>query len=158
VLGKSVPDISLNAVANLGYADARFLRPVYPGDTLRAESRVLGLRETSAGNAGVVWVHTQGFNQREEPVLTYIRWVLVNKRDADTPTGAQDAPRTPEEVSAADLLPAMELQITDFDPAVTGGRYLFDDYFPGERIYHADGMTIDDSDHTTATCLYQNTA
>jgi len=37
VFGKTVPDISLNAVANLGYADCRFLRPVYPGDTLSAE-------------------------------------------------------------------------------------------------------------------------
>src|SRR5215470_11146040 len=36
VFGKTVPDISLNAVANLGYANWRFLAPVYPGDTLTA--------------------------------------------------------------------------------------------------------------------------
>ena len=39
VFGKTVPDISLNAVANLGYADCRFLAPVYPGDTLSATPR-----------------------------------------------------------------------------------------------------------------------
>ena len=47
VFGKTVPDISLNAVANLGYAEGRFLRPVYPGDTLSATCEVIGLRETS---------------------------------------------------------------------------------------------------------------
>ena len=54
VFGKSVPDISLNAVANLGYAEARWLRPVYPGDTLRAESEVIGLKQNSSGKTGVV--------------------------------------------------------------------------------------------------------
>ena len=38
VFGKTVPDVSLNAVANLGYADCRFLKPVYPGDTLNTVS------------------------------------------------------------------------------------------------------------------------
>src|SRR5687767_7773845 len=41
VFGRTVRDISLNAVANLGYAEARFLRPVYPGDTLTAASEVI---------------------------------------------------------------------------------------------------------------------
>ena len=45
VFGKTVPDISLNAVANLGYAEGRFLRPVWPGDTLRAVSEVIGVKE-----------------------------------------------------------------------------------------------------------------
>ena len=158
VFGKSVPDVSLNAVANLGYADVRFLRPVYPGDTLRAESRVIGVRETSAGNAGVVWVHTTGLDQRDEPVLTFYRWVLVNKRDPQRPTGAADAPRTPEQVPPEELRPPQALDAARFDPAATGGRFFFEDYRPGERIHHADGMTIDESDHTTATRLYQNTA
>ena len=48
VFGKTVPDISLNAVANLGYAEARWLRPVYPGDTLRSLSTVIGLKQNSS--------------------------------------------------------------------------------------------------------------
>ena len=44
VFGKTVPDISLNAVANLGYADCRFLAAVYPDDTLSAASEVIGLQ------------------------------------------------------------------------------------------------------------------
>ena len=47
MLGKTVPDISLNAIANLGYADFEFLTPVYPGDTLASVSEVIGLKENS---------------------------------------------------------------------------------------------------------------
>src|SRR6202011_5449973 len=56
VFGKSVPDISLNAIANLGYAACRFLAPVYPGDTLSAVSEVIGLKENSSRKTGVVYV------------------------------------------------------------------------------------------------------
>jgi len=158
VFGKSVPDVSFNAVANLGYADVRFLAPVYPGDTLRAESTVIGLREASAGNAGVVWVHTSGFNQREEPVLTFYRWVLVLKATPDVPTGHKDAPITPDQVDPADLSAPATLDLSRFDAGVTGGRFFFQDYQPGERIHHFAGMTIEEADHMTATRLYQNNA
>jgi len=80
VFGKTVPDISLNAVANLGYAEGRWLKPVWPGDTLRSESEVIGLKETSSGATGVVWVRTRGLNQNGEVVLDYVRWVMVRKR------------------------------------------------------------------------------
>src|SRR5690606_12644286 len=98
VFGKSVPDVSLNAVANLGYADVRFGMPVYPGDTLRAHTTVLGRRESRTGDSGIVWVRTTGYNQRAEEVLTFIRWVLVNKRDPASPAADDDAPSTPESV------------------------------------------------------------
>ena len=63
VFGKTVPDISLNAVANLGYASGVFGVPVYPGDTLSAQSEVIGLKENSNGKAGVVYVRSTGQNQ-----------------------------------------------------------------------------------------------
>ena len=63
VFGKTVPDVSLNAVANLGYAECRFLKPVYPGDTLSATSEVIGLRENSNKQSGVVYVRSTGRNQ-----------------------------------------------------------------------------------------------
>ena len=81
VIGKTVPDISLNAVANLGYAEFRWGVPVYPGDTLSAHSTVLGLRENSNRASGVVWVRSTGTNQHGEMVLDYVRWVMVHKRD-----------------------------------------------------------------------------
>jgi len=60
VFGKTVPDISLNAVANLGYGEGRWLRPVFPGDTLMAESEVIGLKQNSSGRSGIVWVPRSG--------------------------------------------------------------------------------------------------
>ena len=86
VFGKTVPDISLNAVANLGYAEGRWLRPVWPGDTLRSRSEVIGLKENSNGKTGVVWVRTTGQNQHGQDVLTYVRWVMVRKRDPEAPS------------------------------------------------------------------------
>jgi hypothetical protein len=58
--GKTVPDVSLNAVANLGYAEGRWILPVYEGDTLRSRSTVIGLKQNSNGKTGVVYVRTQG--------------------------------------------------------------------------------------------------
>ena len=69
VFGKTVPDISLNAVANLGYAEGRFLAPVYAGDTLTSSSEVIGVKETSSGKNGVVHVRTAGLSSIEWRVL-----------------------------------------------------------------------------------------
>ena len=85
VFGKTVPDVSLNAVANLGYAQGRWLAPVWPGDTLRSESEVIGLKQNSNGKTGVVYVRTTGFNQNDTKVLEYVRWVMVRKRDVPPP-------------------------------------------------------------------------
>ena len=67
VFGKTVPDISLNAVANLGYANCRFLAPVYPGDTLNAVSEVIGLKENSSRKTGIVFVRSVGYRVRRHP-------------------------------------------------------------------------------------------
>src|SRR3954466_10393420 len=91
VFGKSVPDVSHNATANLGYADVRFTRPVYPGDTLVAESEVIGLREVSSGDAGVVYVRTRGTNQKGQDVVTFARWVIIPKRDKAAARGMNRA-------------------------------------------------------------------
>ena len=92
VFGKTVPDISLNAVANLGYADCRFLAAVYPGDTLSAVSEVIGLKENSSRKTGVVYVRSTGTNQDGTKVLEYVRWVMVHKRDEAAP--APERPRS----------------------------------------------------------------
>ena len=108
VFGKSVPDISHNATANLGYADVRFSRPVYPGDTLHSESEVIGLREVSSGEQGVVYVRTRGTNQKGQEVLSFIRWVMVPKRDKDAARGINQAPQLPSVVTP-DRLPVPEV-------------------------------------------------
>jgi 2-methylfumaryl-CoA hydratase len=159
VFGKTVGQVSQNAVANLGYADVRFLAPVFPGDTLRAVTEVLGTREASSGTNGVVWVCTRGLNQRDEEVLRFCRWVLVEKRGT-APTGAADAPTLPKAVPKDELrLPTgMDLARWPEVAWAAGGTRTWEDYEVGARIDHGDGMTLDEADHTAATRLYQNTA
>lgn len=158
VFGRAVPDVSLNSPANLGYADVRFLLPVYPGDTLRAETEVIGKRETSRDDVGIVWVQTKGYNQRDEPVLQFYRWAMVNKRDTSTKTGDNDAPELPSKVAVEHLIVPKELDVSKFDSVATGGKAFWEDYEPGERIVHPQGITIEEAEHQMATRLYQNNA
>jgi 2-methylfumaryl-CoA hydratase len=158
VFGRAVPDVSLNSPANLGYADVRFLRPVYTGDTLRAETKVIGKRETSRNDVGIVWVHTKGVNQRDETVLQFYRWAMVNKRDPDKQTGDDDAPELPPQVRTEDLYVPPELDLKRFDTVVTAQQAMWEDYEPGERIMHPQGLTVEDAEHQMATRLYQNNA
>lgn len=159
VFGKTVPDISLNAVANLGYADCRFLAPVFPGDTLSAKSQVIGLRELSNGKAGVVYVRSSGANQAGETVLDYVRWVMVRKRDEAAPAPEPQVPELPERVDPARLGQALPgLDAGKYDFALAGAPHRWGDYEPGERIDHVDGMTVEEAEHQLATRLYQNTA
>jgi len=158
VFGKTVPDISLNAVANLGYARCRFGAPVFAGDTLSARSTVIGLKETSNRQTGVVHVRSTGVNQRGETVLDYVRWVLVRKRDTAAPAPEAVVPELPGEVAADELFVPDGLDLSGYDAEAAGAPHLWDDYQPGERIDHVDGMTIEESCHMTATRLYQNTA
>jgi len=159
VFGKTVPDISLNAVANLGYADCRFLAPVYPGDTLSATSEVIGLKENSNGQTGVVYVRSRGRNQKGTVVLDYVRWVMVRKRDPKNPAPAEVVPQLPRALAPeqlGDALPVIDVRKYDFDLA--GSKHRWGDYLPGERIDHVDGMTVEEAEHQIATRLYQNTA
>lgn len=157
VFGKTVPDISLNAVANLGYAEGRWLRPVWPGDTLSASSEVIGLKQNSSGKSGVVWVRTTGVNQHEVPVLEYIRWVMVRKRGssaAPDPVVPELAPVVPPE---ALVLPE-GLHFEGYDFALAGEPHRWGDYEIGETIDHVDGVTVEEAEHMLATRLWQNTA
>jgi len=159
VFGKTVPDISLNAAANLGYADCRFLKPVYPGDTLSTTSEIIGLKENSSGRTGVVYVRSTGRNQHGGVVLEYARWVMVNKRDPESPAPETVVPDLPGEVTPETLGAAVPpLSIEGYDTTLAGSTFRWGDYEPGERIDHFDGMTIEEAEHQMATRLYHNTA
>ena len=158
VFGKTVPDISLNAVANLGYADCVFGAPVLPGDSLTARSEVIGLRENANGKTGIVYVRTTGENQHGKTVLGYVRWVMVRKRDPDAPAPEPAAPDLPKSVAAGKLAPLAGFDASRWDDALSGEPWRWGDYAPGEKIDHIDGMTIEEAEHATATRLYQNTA
>ena len=154
VFGKTVPDISLNAVANLGYADCLFHNPVYPGDTLGATSRVIGVRQNSNGKTGTVYVRTSGRNQRGETVVEFIRWVMVNKRNESSPAPEPVVPDLPETATPG----AAAHRLSHYDTALAGSPHLWDDYQPGERIDHPGGVTMEEAEHMMATRLYHNTA
>jgi 2-methylfumaryl-CoA hydratase len=158
VIAKTVPDISMNAVANLGYAEFRWGVPVYPGDTLSVRSTVLGLRETSDRKSGVVWVRSIGTNQKNEMVLDYVRWVMVHKRDPNAAVGPAVVPKTAASVAPADLIVPAGLTLDEYDDGAAGSSYRWEDYAAGERIDHVSGYTLEDADHMFSTRLYQNNA
>ena len=158
VFGKTVPDISLNARANLGYAEGRWLRPVWPGDTLTSESEVIGLKQNSNGKTGVVWVRTTGRNQRGEDVLSYVRWVMVRKRDAAAPAPETVVPDLAPAVAAEDLVVPEGLSFSAYDHALAGEPHRLADYAVGEVIDHVGGVTVEEAEHMMATRLWQNTA
>lgn len=159
VFGKTVPDISLNAVANLGYANCRFLAPVYPGDTLSATSEVIGLKENSSRKTGIVFVRSTGHKQDGTRVLEYVRWVMVRKRNEKAAAPADHVPRLPTVLETnvlGDACPPIDTAAYDF--TLAGSAHRFDDYKTGEKIDHVDGITVEEAEHMIATRLYQNTA
>ena len=159
VFGKTVPDVSLNAVANLGYAGCRFLAPVYPGDTLSTVSEVIGLKENSNGKTGVVYVRSTGYNQHGEEVLDYVRWVMVRKADEKAVVPDQAVPELPAALAPDQIGSAVPmLDVDRYDDVLAGSPHRFGDYRAGERIDHVDGMTVEEAEHMLATRLYQNTA
>ncbi len=159
VFGKTVPDISLNAVANLGYADCRFLKPVYPGATLNAVSEVIGLRENANRKTGIVYVRSRGFDETGDCVLDYARWVMVRKRNEAAAAPPEKVPDLPKAVEPGQLGAACPMiDPTAYDIELAGSPHRFGDYQAGDRIDHADGITVEEAEHMMATRLYQNTA
>ncbi|MEL6609666.1 MAG: MaoC family dehydratase [Pseudomonadota bacterium] len=158
IFGKTVPDVSLNAVANLGYAEGRWITPVWPGDTLRSESEVIGVKQNSNGKSGVVWVRTRGLNQHDETVMEYVRWVMVRKGDLDAPAPETVIPDLAQVVDPGDLVIPRGLDFTNYDFGLAGEAHRWGDYTVGEVIDHVDGVTIEEAEHMMATRLWQNTA
>jgi len=153
--GKSVIDISLNAIANLGYAEVHFLRPVYVGDTVSLSTKIIGLKENSNGKSGIVYVHSTGRDQHGRMILSLKRWVMVRKRSRET-TGVNKVPETLEALPTNQSIHIP--QIESIDTTLSGSEFFWEDYQVGERLDHPEGITIDSTEHTLATNLYQNNA
>ena len=159
--GKTVPDISLNAIANLGYAECKFLKPAYPGDTIKSTSEVIGLKENSNGENGVVYVHSIGTNQNNEKVIDYKRWVMVRKKNKKLESIEKTVPKLSEEVSKEEVIEiskSYDFNCDKFNFQESGSSLTFEDYAIDEKINHIDGMTIESAEHMMATKLYQNNA
>ena len=158
VFGKTVPDVSLNALANLGYAEGKFIKPIYAGDTLRTSSKVIGLKQNSNGKSGVVWVHSKGFNQHRDVVIDYKRWVMVRKRDMNAAAHKTFIPKLAAVILPEDLTIPDGLDFTNYDFALAGEQHRASEYEVGEKINHVDGVTVEEAEHMIATRLWQNTA
>lgn len=84
VVGMSVSDTSGKTIANLGYESVIFERPLFPGDSLYAESEVLEKRESaSKPDRGIVAIETRGFNQDRERIVVLRRRFLAPKRPSE---------------------------------------------------------------------------
>lgn len=159
-LSFSVHDVSQQAIAHLAYLDVRFPRPLYPGDTFRALSEVLGVRPSSGDpSKGTVHVRTVGLNQHDEPVLSFERKALVRG-------GAlADRPPTPvrtlsdlEQTRFSDLPFAPANAMAQADASVGVGQpFHFEDFQPGDVICHDAGRTVGESEHMMLTTLVRNT-
>lgn len=159
VFGQSVPDISRNAVANLGYAEVDFLGQLYEGETVRARSEVIGLKENSSGETGVVYVRTEGVDHRGAVILRFVRWVMVPTRAGSAAKG--------KSTGAPDTVPALARKVAPltvprhrlnkfWSDRDTGSPHRWEDYEVGEKIDHLDGVTIEEAEHMMATRLYHN--
>ena len=157
VFGKTVPDVSLNAVANLGYAQGRWLTPLWPGDTITATSEVIGVKQNSNGKTGIVWVCTTGQNQHGEVLMEYVRWVMVRRR-SEGPAPDPVVPELSDVVDPADLVIPEGLDFSNYDFDLAGEPHRWGDYTVGEVIDHVDGVTVEEAEHMLATRLWQNTA
>ncbi len=156
--GKTVQDISLNAVANLGYAEVQFVLPAFIGDTISVLSEVIGLKENSNGKTGIVYVHSRATNQDGHLVASWKRWVMVHKKTEGMQNTYAVEPQLNSEVSPAHLAMPDQFNADNYSYISSGEKFVFRDYQVGEWIDHIDGLTIDATEHTMATKLYQNNA
>jgi 2-methylfumaryl-CoA hydratase len=142
---------------------ARFVKAVFPGDTITAESEVIGLKETTSGQTGIVYVSSRGFNQDGEAVLEFIRWVMVKKRDEPRrrlickSMGRWCPNCRPRSRRTCWGGPCCRSTCMA-GRAPVGQPPALAHYEVGERIDHVDGMTVEEAEHMMATRLYQNPA
>jgi 2-methylfumaryl-CoA hydratase len=155
VLSLGVHNDSEKAIANLGYYNVQFLRPVYPGDTLRGYTKVMDRKARGEDKPGIVLIRTLGINQHNQVVLQYERKIMVGYRGDRLPT--TPAPTTPVEFPWVEH-PVAELPINagGYPSQLTGPNTYFEDFALGDLIVHANGRTITD-EHMAWTYLVGNT-
>lgn len=158
VFSQSVEDISENARANLEYIDVRFGAPVYLGDTIEAESLVIGVRPSAkTPDLGVVHVQTTGRNQDGDIVLTYQRKVQVWKGSVDAAVAEASIDDVPE-VPCAVWLPEYDAHAKYGELAhLTSSDTYFEDFTPGDILEHWRGRVMT-SEHIALTAMLDNTS
>jgi 2-methylfumaryl-CoA hydratase len=158
---QTVEDISENARANLEYIDMKFGAPVYIGDTIEVETKVLGLRPSaSRPNLGIVHVQSTARKNigdaSESIVATWQRKVQVYKGDESVEVEAFDV--APDEVECTPWIPAYDAnaKLSELAHLSSPDSY-FEDLEVGSRIEHSRGRTIT-SEHIAMTAILDNTS
>jgi 2-methylfumaryl-CoA hydratase len=159
VLSLGVQNDSEKAMANLGYYDAQFLRPVHAQDTIRSLTKVVDRKERGAGKPGIVTIRTLGINQRDEVVLQYQRKIMVAEQGG-RPATIPLPPTADGSMPAFPWVDDPEVVLPDFParlPAgLSGPNSCYEDFAAGEIIVHANGRTITD-EHVGLTYAVGNT-
>lgn len=153
-LSLGVQNDSEKAIANLGYYQVQFLRPVYPGDTLRAFTKVLERKDRGPDKPGIARIRTVSVNQDNEVVLQYERKIFVAWRGDRLPTtpAAEASVAFPGEDNPTVRLPQSD---GHYGTGLTGPNTYFEDFAPGDIIVHANGRTITE-EHMALTYLVGN--
>jgi 2-methylfumaryl-CoA hydratase len=140
-LSLGVQNDSEKAIANLGYYQVQFLRPVYPGDTLRAFTKVLERKDRGPDKPGIARIRTVGVNQDDRVVLQYERKIMVARRGDRLPTTPAPAVSAP---FPGETAPRIELPLSggSYARGLTGPNTYAEDFSPGDIIVHANGRTI----------------
>ncbi len=160
VLSLGVQNDSEKAMANLGYYNVNFFKPVYPGDTLRSRTKVLSKKERGEGKPGIVHIRTLGLNQKNELVLQYDRKIMVN------PSGKLRENRESMNNDFPEVNPdSYTVEIPDFRPLEKTDKWIlshtqphtfFEDFEVGQIFIHKNMRTISD-EHFAWTYRVGNT-
>lgn len=155
-LSLGVQNDSEKAIANLGYYNVAFVKPVYPGDTLTARTKVISRKEIDGGKRGIASVQTMAFNQNNEVVLQYERKIMVSpKKTAGEPKRGNPSAAFPFNPSVSIQLPDIKKPTGDL-AGLTGADTYFEDFSPGQIIVHKNMRTITD-EHVPWTYRVGNT-
>ncbi|MCB1214150.1 MAG: MaoC family dehydratase N-terminal domain-containing protein [Deltaproteobacteria bacterium] len=151
-LSLGVQNDSEKAIANLGYYNVCFVKSVYPGDTLRALTKVLD-RQVKEGKPGIVTIRTIALNQKDELVLQYDRKIMVAAAGKESEASTLAGQPFPE---AQNLKVELPQEVSSYPKNLTGVRSYFENFKVGDIIVHANGRTITD-EHYAWTYKVMNT-
>lgn len=166
-LSLGVQNDSEKAIANLGYYNMCFVKPVYPGDTLRALTKVLD-KKAKEGKPGIVTIRTIALNQKEELVLQYDRKIMVaaagKKSDPSTLAGqpfpdSANPKGTPPQggpLQGSGLTMELPEVQKSYPKNLSGIRSYFENFKVGDVIVHSNGRTVTD-EHYAWTYRVMNT-
>jgi len=158
VFSQTVEDISENARANLEYIDMRFGAPVYVGDTLEAETTILGVKPSSKDNdRGVVHVATVGKKQNGAVVIAFERKVQVWKNDLDAKVESAELDEKPV-VECEPVIPTYTSRSRYAAKAyLSNADTYFEDFEAGQTFEHSRGRVVTE-EHIPLTGQLDNTS